>query len=645
MQKSVWKPTEEFIEQSNLMRYMKIIDDNPMDYASLHRWSVLNPNEFWLSIARFFAINFHQQPKEILNDPIHFLDAKWFSGAKLNFAEHLLKRRDDTQAIAFYDENNQITRLTFNELYKEVASIAKAMKAAGIVKGDRVAAILPNMPETIIAMLAASSIGAVWSSCSPDFGTHGIMDRFEQIKPKLLIACDGYFYNGKTFDCHEKLQHVANSIDSIEKTIIVPFLSNSNQANDAVSLWSDFKQEADEIEFASLPFDHPLYILFSSGTTGKPKCIVHGAGGTLLQHLKELSLHSNLGPKDNLFFFTTCGWMMWNWMVSALALGTKLTLYDGCPTYPDVNHLFQIIEKERVTAFGTSAKFISAVEKKGLVPSQSNDLSSLKTIFSTGSPLLPYNYDFVYEKIKPDVQLCSISGGTDIISCFALGNPLKEVYRGELQCLGLGMAVEVLSPDGRPVIHEKGELVCTKPFPSMPLYFWNDEDNKKYFNAYFSKFNNIWSHGDYAEITANGGLIIYGRSDAILNPGGVRIGTAEIYRQVEKVEEVIDSVVIGQEWQGDVRVVLFVKLEPGRVLDEQLNQKIKQTIRANTTPRHVPALILQVNDIPKTVSGKTVELAVKNVVHGIEVQNIDSLANPEALEEFKNRQELCDTVK
>jgi acetoacetyl-CoA synthetase len=570
------------------------------------------------------------------------LNARWFAGAHFNFAEKLLSRNDDHPALVSIDERGSRHVLSYRELKNQVASCAAGLKKAGIVAGDRVGAVMPNVACTIIAMLATTALGATWSSCSPDFGAQAVIDRLGQIEPKLLFVCDGHFYNGKTHDAHEKIAEIISMMPTVEKIVVCPVITdqpNLTSLKNAVT-WDSFIQPTELLEFASLPFAHPLYILFSSGTTGKPKCIVHGAGGTLLQHVKELGLHTDIKPEDNLFFYTTCGWMMWNWMVSTLALGATLTLYEGSPTYPDANRLFQLIDQENITVFGTSAKFISAVEKEGVSPKQTLSLNNLRCILSTGSPLLPKNYDFVYQQIKSDVQLSSISGGTDIVSCFALGNPLLPVYRGELQCLGLGMSVEVFDEHGKPVLEERGELVCTKPFPSMPVEFWHDPGNALYHHAYFERFPCVWAHGDFAEITQHGGLIIYGRSDAILNPGGVRIGTAEIYRQVEKIPEVNDSVVISQDWQDDVRVVLFVKLAQDIQLTDELQTKIRQTIRENTSPRHVPAKILQVTDIPRTISGKIVEIAVRQTVHGQPINNLQSLANPEALADFKNRKEL-----
>jgi acetoacetyl-CoA synthetase len=570
--------------------------------------------------------------------------AHWFPDARLNFAENLLRRRDDGDALIFWGEDKVRRCVSYKALYDQVSQVAQALKAAGITEGDRVAGYLPNMPEAAVAMLAVSSLGAIWSSCSPDFGVNGVVDRFGQIEPKILFAADGYFYNGKTHDSLEKIAEIQQRIPSLEKVVIVPYtretfpLDAIKNALPLPQFVADYQPEA--ITFKQLPFDHPLYIMFSSGTTGVPKCIVHGAGGTLLQHLKEHRLHTDVKPGDRTFFFTTCGWMMWNWLISGLAAETTILLYDGSPFYPDGNVLFDYADAEKMTQFGTSAKFIDAINKAGLSPKTSHNLSTVRTLCSTGSPLVPEAFDFVYEQIKQDMCLSSISGGTDIISCFALGNPVLPVYRGELQCRGLAMQVEVWNDEGQPVRGEKGELVCTRPFPSMPIGFWNDPDGEKYHSAYFDRFPNVWCHGDYVELTTQDGTVIYGRSDAVLNPGGVRIGTAEIYRQVEQLESVVESLVIGQEWEGDVRVVLFVRLRDGLTLDDALIDQIKKQIRANTTPRHVPARVVQVSDIPRTKSGKIVELAVREVVHNRPVKNKEALANPEALELFANRPEL-----
>lgn len=612
------------------------------NYQDLHTWSVKHPEPFWQTVFDFFGIRFDTPAHQVLNYYKEMLDARWFSGARFNFAQKLLTRRDNHPALISINEENEKHVLTYEQLYLEVAQCAAGLKAIGIIKGDRVAAVMPNTPQTIIAMLATASLGAIWSSCSPDFGAQGALDRLGQIEPKVLFICDGHQYQGKKHSGKDRIVQLNEEIPSLVRIVICP---NINEELNLTTLpkawyWNDFIKPATHCEFISLSFNHPLYILFSSGTTGKPKCIVHGAGGTLVQHLKELGLHTNLGAEDNLLFYTTCGWMMWNWTVSALALGTTLTLYEGSPTYPENNRLFQLLDEEKVTVFGTSAKYISSIEKAGVKPKLEFNLSPLRCILSTGSPLLPKNYDFVYEQIKDDVQLSSISGGTDIISCFALGNPILPVYRGELQCIGLGMDVDVFDEQGLSVKETRGELVCTRPFPSMPVGFWNDPNKVAYTHAYFDRFPGVWAHGDFAEITVNNGLIIYGRSDAVLNPGGVRIGTAEIYRQVEKVDFVIDSVVIGQDWQDDVRIVLFVKLREGTSLNEDLINTIRLTIKQNASPRHVPAKILQVTDIPRTISGKIVEIAVRQVVHNQQVNNLQSLANPQALDYFKNREEL-----
>ena len=646
MNTAVWKPLNP--EASRMWQFMRFVEpihqQHFTNYKQLHAWSVQHPALFWQSLCDYFDITFNKPATDIINHYTDMLDARWFTGATFNFAEKLLSRDDDHPALISIDERGKRRTLSYKALRKHVASFAAGLKQSGIVTGDRVGAIMPNVDYTIIAMLATASIGAIWSSCSPDFGANAAVDRLGQIEPKILIVCDGHQYQGKVHDALEKIQQVSTMMPTLTKIVVCPIIHEKIDlsAIDKAISWDDFQKPSTALDFTALPFAHPLYILFSSGTTGVPKCIIHGAGGTLLQHIKELGLHTDLKPDDNLCFYTTCGWMMWNWMVSALALGTTLTLYEGSPTYPDANRLFQLIDDEKVTVFGTSAKFISVIEKDGLNPRRSFSLKSLRCILSTGSPLLPQNYDFVYQKIKTDVQLCSISGGTDIVSCFALGNPIVPVYRGELQSLGLGMSVDVFDEQGQSIHGAHGELVCTKPFPSMPVGFWHDPNNILYKHAYFERFPGVWTHGDFAEITDHGGLIIYGRSDAILNPGGVRIGTAEIYRQVEKIPEVLDSVVIGQDWQDDVRVVLFIKLREGVPLTEQLQKTIRQTIRQNASPRHVPAKILAVKDIPHTLSGKVVEIAVRQTVNGQAVNNLESLANPEVLAYFKNRQELLD---
>jgi len=569
--------------------------------------------------------------------------AKWFPDARLNFAENLLFYRDGREALVFWNEHGPQRRLTFQQLYDQVARVTQSFRRLGVQPGDRVAGFLPNLPETVIAMLAAASIGAIWSSCSPDFGPQGLLDRFGQIRPKLLITADAYIYNRKTHPCLDKLAEVRDQLPSVEQFVVVPYHETSPDPAKlpGAVLWTEFVEgEAGDISFEQLPFDHPLYILFSSGTTGPPKCIVHGAGGTLLQHLKELVLHTDLKRQDRIFYYTTCGWMMWNWLVSSLAVGAAVLLYDGSPVVPRAGQLFDMAEAERISVFGTSAKYLAAAEKEGLEPAATHSLSVLRAILSTGSPLAPESFDYVYDKIKRDVCLSSISGGTDIVSCFALGNPIGPVRRGELQARGLGMKVLVYDDQGAPVRGKKGELVCAAPFPSMPLGFWNDPDGRKFQQAYFEHYPGVWRHGDYAELTEHDGMVIYGRSDAVLNPGGVRIGTAEVYRQVEQLPEVLESLVVGQDRDGDQRVILFVKLRPELDLDEPLITRIREQIRRNTTPRHVPAKVIQVADIPRTRSGKIVELAVGDVIHNRPVKNTLALANPEALDLFRDLPEL-----
>jgi acetoacetyl-CoA synthetase len=643
MPKPLWTPSPQRIEQANLSRFMS--DLGIKNYSQLYEWSVNHPEQFWPAVWRFCGVKASRQWDSVLTDGDKMPGAKWFEGAHLNFAENLLRRRDEKTALIFWGEDKIKRSLSYNELYLQVAQLAAAMRAHGITVGDRVAGFMPNMPETIIAMLATTSIGAIWSSCSPDFGVSGAVERFGQIEPKLLFAADGYWFKGQQIDSLARVAEIAQQLPSVERVIIAPYLTtqpNIASLPNAIH-WRNFgNNSATEIEFAQLPFDHPLYILYSSGTTGLPKCIVHGAGGTLLQHLKELVLHTDLKESDRIFYFTTCGWMMWNWLVSSLATGATVLLYDGSPFHPTATILFNYAEQEQITIFGTSAKYLAALEKSGAKPKESHNLTSLRTILSTGSPLLPESFDYVYRDIKNDLLLASISGGTDIVSCFALGNPLLPVYKGELQCRGLGMKVAIYDEHGHAVRQQQGELVCEAPAPSMPIYFWNDSDGHRYHAAYFERFQNIWAHGDYAELTEHDGLIIYGRSDAVLNPGGVRIGTAEIYRQVEKLPEVLESIAIGQQWHDDVRIILFVRLREGVVLDDALITKIRTTLRTHTTPRHVPAKVIQVSDIPRTLSGKIVELAVRNVVHNRPVTNIEALANPEALEFFRNLPTLQD---
>ncbi|MEE8122728.1 MAG: acetoacetate--CoA ligase [Alphaproteobacteria bacterium] len=644
----LWQPSEERILGSNLADFMEAVEKDwnvTIDgFSALYRFSVEDKEKFWQSLRDYAGIIAETWGDEALVEAGKMPGARWFPGARLNFAENLLRRRDGADAIVFWAEDRVRRRLSYAKLYHQISRVSQALGAAGVGPGDRVAGFMPNMPEAVIAALAAASLGAVWSSCSADFGVSGVLDRFGQIAPKVLFSADGYYYDGRTHDSLERLSDIVRQLPSVETAVVVPFTRAAPAVESIPNgvLWETFVSdfEPGEIEFKRFPFNHPLYILYSSGTTGAPKCIVHGAGGTLIQHMKEHLLHCDIKPDDRVFYFTTCGWMMWNWLVSALACQATLLLYEGSPFHPDGNVLFDFADAEGMTLFGTSAKFIDAVNKAGLEPAKTHELANVRTMTSTGSPLAPESFDFVYGKIKKDLHLASISGGTDIISCFVLGDPTGPVRRGEIQARGLGMAVEVFDEDANPVRGEKGELVCTAPFPSMPVCFWNDPGDEKYRAAYFEKFPNVWCHGDYVELTEQGGIIIYGRSDATLNPGGVRIGTAEIYRQVEQLDEVVESIVIGQEWDGDVRVVLFVVLREGLALKEELVARIKARIRTNCSPRHVPAKVVRVADIPRTKSGKITELAVRDVVHGREVENIDALANPEALEFYRDLAEL-----
>ncbi|CUW37309.1 Acetoacetyl-coenzyme A synthetase (Acetoacetate--CoA ligase 1) (Acyl-activating enzyme 1) [Magnetospirillum sp. XM-1] len=645
----LWQPSKERAGSSALARFMRDADarfqTGAGDYQALWRWSVDRPDQFWSLMWEDAGIIGDGPGALVVDDDRRMPGAKWFSEARLNFAENLLRRSDDGDALVFWGEDKVKRRLSFAELHAVVSRIQQALKAEGVGVGDRVVGYMPNMPESVAFMLAAASLGAIWSSASPDFGVQGVLDRFGQIAPKVLVAAEGYFYSGRAHDCLEKLAAIVPGIPSLERVVVVPYTREAADISGvakAVHL-GDFLAPfaAKPVEFLRLPFDHPLYIMYSSGTTGAPKCIVHAAGGALIQQLKEHRLHCDVKRGDRVFYFTTCGWMMWNWLVAGLGAEATLLLYDGNPSHLGGNILFDFADAEGMTLFGTSAKWIDAIAKMGLEPIRTHSLKTVRTICSTGSVLAPEGFDYIYAKVKADVQLASISGGTDIISCFMLGNPLAAVYRGEIQGPGLGMKVEVFDENGRPLAGEKGELVCTKAFPSMPVGFWNDDDGARYRAAYFEKFPGVWTHGDWVEVNPQtGGIIVFGRSDATLNPGGVRIGTAEIYRQVEQIDDVLESLVIGQDWQGDVRVVLFVRLRDGLTLSPELEARIKQRIKDNTTPRHVPAKIVQVADIPRTKSGKIVELAVRDVVHGRAVKNKEALANPEALDLFTGRPEL-----
>lgn len=646
--KILWQPSLERIQKSNITAFIKVAEDDwdisIADFEALYNFSVKEKENFWQSLIKFAGVIAETWGPLVIENPDQMPGAIWFPGAKLNYAENLLRCRDESDALVFWGEDKVKSRISHKKLYDEVSRLSQAMKAAGLVKGDRVGGYLPNMPETIIAMLATVSIGAIWSSCSPDFGVQGVLDRFGQIEPKLFIVCDGYFYNGKSIDILGKTSEILDQLPSVEVVIIVPYLCATPQSDSVKNsiLWDEFIFDFQPrgIVFAQLSFNHPLYIMYSSGTTGVPKCIVHGSGGTLLKHLSEHLLHSDEKPRDRIFYFTTCGWMMWNWLVTGLACEATLLLYDGSPFYPDGNIIFDYAEAEKMTHFGTSAKYIDALKKAQLEPIRSHDLSQLKAIMSTGSPLVPESFDYVYDKVKTDIHLASISGGTDIVGCFVLGNPIGPVWRGEIQARAMGMAVDVFDNDGKSLREEAGDLVCTKPFPSMPIGFWADDDGSKYQAAYFKNYPNVWCHGDWVELTVRGGMIIYGRSDATLNPGGVRIGTAEIYRQVEQFDSVIEGLCIGQLWDGDTRVVLFVVMREGHVLTGKLQNAIRKRIRQNCTPRHVPEKIIAVPDIPRTKSGKITELAVRDIVEGRTIKNAEALANPDTLEYFKDLLEL-----
>ncbi len=646
----LWQPSEQAVQATEMTRFADTVSRKwgvkLRAYEDLHRWSVTAPEKFWLAVWEFCDVRGYGPNSPVVIDRHKMPGASWFPEVKLNFAENLLRRNDDQAAIIFRGEGKSDTVMSYAQLCASVNRLARAFSARGIRPGDRIAAYMPNIPETMICMIAAASCGATWSSCSPDFGVRGVLDRFGQINPKVVIAVDGYTYGGKPFDITGKISELAANLPHVESYIVLPYLDSADRSRlprDAVALDEYTEGFSDDpVEHIRLPFNHPLFILFSSGTTGAPKCIVHGAGGTLLQHLKEHRLHVNLKEAERLFFFTTCGWMMWNWLATALASEATIVLYEGLPFHPAENAFFDYIDDYDIDHFGISAKYIDAIAKAGARPIDTHRLSRLRSIMSTGSTLSPEGFDYVYDAIKSDVRLSSISGGTDLISCFVLGNPNLPVRRGEIQCIGLGMDVAVFDDDGNEVPRgTKGELVCKKPFPSMPIGFLNDDDGVKYKNAYFKHFNGIWRHGDFVEISQAGGMMVYGRSDAVLNPSGVRIGTAEIYRQAEQIDEVVESLVIGQRWESDTRVVLFVRLRDRVALDDELIGRIRDTIRKNASPRHVPAKVVQVADIPRTKSGKIVELAVRKVVHGEAVDNLEALANPQALELFRNLPELA----
>lgn len=647
MSKPLWTPSEQRIKASNMYRFMERVNRKYgmdfSDYDALYQWSIENLEDFWAELWDFVGIKASRSYDRVIDDPQKMMGAQWFSGSRLNFAENLLRFRDEETALVFRGENRVRRSLTYRELYAAVAGTAASLKDMGIIPGDRVVGFMPNMPESIIAMLAATSLGAVWSSCSPDFGVKGVLDRFGQTRPRVLFTADGYFFKGKKIDSLAKIAGIAEQIPSLEKIVVVPYISKEPDIENLPKAlhFKDFcDHEAEEIDFVQLPFEHPLYIMYSSGTTGLPKCMVQSSGGVLIHQLKELVLHTDLKRKDTIFYYTTCGWMMWNWLTTSLAVGATLVLFDGNPFHPEPDALWRMAQDEQITIFGTSAGYIAALKNAGVKPGRQFDLSPLKALLSTGSPLSKEDFHFIYREIKADLQLASISGGSDLNGCFALGNPMGPVYEGELQCRGLGMKVFAYDENGKPVVGKQGELVCTAPFPSMPIYFWDDEDGSKYRSAYFEGFPNAWTHGDFIEVTPRGGLIMYGRSDATLNPGGVRIGTAEIYRIIEQIEDIEDSVVVGQKWQNDVRVLLFVKMKNGYELSDDLIKTIRNLIRSLASPRHVPAKIIAAPDIPYTLNMKKVELAVQKMIHGLEVKNKDALKNPEALDFFSKVREL-----
>lgn len=647
VKKPIWVPSQQQIENSNMMKFIRHVNSrfgkNIHTYDELYDWSVNDTESFWQAVWEFGKFKFSQGYSSIMTKD-EMINTKWFQGAKLNFAENLLRFQDNRTALIGIRENQGVVKLSYQQLIEKAAVVANYLRSIGVKKGDRVAAFVSNIPEAVIGMISSVSLGAVWTSCSPDFGAEAAIERFGQVQPKVLFAVDNSSYNGQVFDCSDKIKKMCESIKSIEKVIIIPqYKKFNNDLYESIN-FIDYNKLSysplSQIIFEQVNFDHPLYIMYSSGTTGKPKCIVHGTGGVLIQHFKELSLHTNITENDVVTYYTTTGWMMWNWLVSSLMLGASVVLIDGSPVYPTQSRLWDLIDEHKISIFGTSPKYLSICQSNNIIPKNRNELTSLKIILSTGSPLTVENFRWVYENVKKDVQLSSISGGTDIISCFMLGNPMLPIYEGEIQCRGLGMKVEVYDDDGQPVYHQKGELVCTKPFPSMPIYFWDDPEMKKYKSSYFEYYPGIWRHGDYVMLTENGGVIVYGRSDATLNPGGVRIGTAEIYNVVEKLDEVVDSLVVGQNWNNDVRIILFVVLKDTIQLTDQLKEKIKADIKLKLSPRHVPAKIIQINEVPRTINMKKVEIAVSKLINGLQVENMNSIANPDSLKQFENLKEL-----
>ena len=648
MARQLWAPSAEQISDSNMYRFMMMINERYQKqfegYDDLYRWSIENIADFWETMWEFVPIIASQPYTQVIDDVSKMPGAQWFNGARLNFSENLLRYRDDQTALVFKGEGQAVQRMSYAQLYDEVTRVAHSLKELGVLPGDRVVGFMPNMPQTVIAMLAATSMGAVWSSCSPDFGIKGVLDRFGQIKPKVLFTTNGYSFKGKVIDSLNRISDILKSLPSIERVVVVPYTEAEPKIDHIPNaiLYDDFKSAGEglTLHFEQLPFSHPLYIMYSSGTTGLPKCMVQSCGGILIHHLKELLLHTNLKRSDTIFYFTTCGWMMWNWLISSLAVGATVVLFDGNPFHPHPAALWELAQDEKISVFGTSAGYIAALQNAAVAPKNDYDLTNLRAVLSTGSPLSEEGFDYIYAQVKTELQLASISGGSDLNGCFALGNPMDPVYAGELQCRGLAMDVKAFNEAGQPVVNEQGELVCTAPFPSMPIYFWDDPDGGKYHSAYFDVYPNVWRHGDYIKVTDRGGVVIYGRSDATLNPGGVRIGTAEIYRQVEQFDEIEDSLVIGQDWKNDVRVILFVKMAQGHMLDSVLMDRIRHTVRTNASPRHVPAKIIAVPGIPYTLNMKKVELAVKKILRGEPVLNRDALSNPEVLDHYAGIDEL-----